>query len=138
MPAPFFPQSSCFNQAAALQTLLALSVIRLFKSGFSPDVNTVLADLEAEEADYTTYAQAAITAWGAPYAPTGGGAAITAPTEQFTLAATPAQPNTIGGYWIETAAGDVVLIRQFDDPVPMVVAGNAVLITPTIAIPNGV
>lgn len=137
MPAPFFPNSSCFDQATALQTLLALSVLRLFKSGFSPDPDTVLADLEAEEADYSTYAPNTVTAFGAPYAPVGGGAAITAPTEQFTLAATPAVPNTIGGYWLETAAGDVVLIRQFDDPVPMVVAGNAILITPTIAVPNG-
>lgn len=138
MPAPFFPNSSCFDQATALQTLLALSVIKLFKSGFSPDPGTVVADLDAEEADYTTYTPATVTAFGDPYAPTGGGAAITAPTEQFTLAATPVAPNTIGGFWLESAAGDVILIRQFDDPVPMVVAGNAVLITVTIAIPNGV
>jgi len=137
MPAPFFPNSSCIDQATALQTLLALSVIRLFKTGFTPNVDTVLADLEAEEADYTTYAAATITAWGDPILSAIGGAQITAPGEQFTLAATPAAPNTIGGYWIETAGGDVVLIRQFDDPVPMVTANQGFVVTPTIIIPNG-
>ena len=137
MPPPFFPNSSAIAQADALQTLLALSVVKLFKSGFTPTVDTVVAELDAEEADYTTYAPETITAWLDPQLSPLGGAQITAPTVQFVLGATPAVPNTIGGYWIETAAGAVMLIRQFDEPVPMVLASQGITITPTIVVPNG-
>jgi len=137
MPAPFFPNSSCIDQAVALQTLLALSVVKLFQTGFVPTPETVVADLDAAEADYTTYAAETITAFGDPILSIAGGAQITAPGVQFTLAATPATPNTIGGYWIETAGGDVVLIRQFDTPVPMVEAAQGLIIAPTIVVPNG-
>jgi len=138
MPAPFFPNSACVDQANALQTELALSVVRLFKAGFVPEVTTVIADLEAEEADYTTYAPETITAWGEPYTSTSGGVQITAPGVQFSLATTPAVGNAIGGYWVEKAGGEVVVIRQFDLPVSMSVAFDGLVITPTIIFPNGV
>lgn len=137
MPAPFFPNSWAFSQAGDLQTLLALSVIKLFKEGFVPSPTTVVADLDAEEADYDDYILQTITAWLAPGSSPFGGAQITAPTEQFTCTADQVVPNAIGGYWIELAAGDVVLIRQFDTPVAMVTAGDFVQVTPTIVIPNG-
>lgn len=137
MPPPFFPNSYTLIDATAKRTAYALSVVRLFKSGFVPSNATVIAELEAQEADYTTYAPETITAWLPVVGASGGGNQITAPTTQFELAATPAAPNTIGGYWIELAGGDVVLIRQFDTPVPMVVAGNYCQVTPTVVVPNG-
>jgi len=137
MPPPFFPDSACIDQATALQTELALSEVKLFKSGLVPDKTTTLATLAANEADYTTYAAEVITAWLAPQLSDLGGAQITAPSVQFVLAATPAVPNTIGGYWIETAGGAVRLIRQFDNPVPMVAANQGLTVTPTIVVPNG-
>ena len=137
MPPPFIPNSYALIDATAKRADLALSVIKLFKSGFVPTVDTVVADLDAQECDYDTYAPETITAWLAPVRSVLGGWQITAPTEQFTLAATPAVPNTVGGYWIELAGGDVFLIRQFDGPVPMVNAGDFVQITPTYVVPNG-
>lgn len=137
MPAPFFPNSACVVQADDMQTKLVDSVMSLFKSGFSPTTQTVKADLEANEADFTTYTTKTIEAWGDPILSDLGGAQITAPTVQWTLAATPAAPNTIGGYWLETAAGVVILIRQFDNPVPMVAANQGLTIVPTIVFPNG-
>src|SRR5690606_10129475 len=98
---------------------------------------TTKAELDAQEADYTTYAPETITAWLAPQLSDLGGAQITAPSVQFLLAADPAAPNTIGGYWIETAGNDVVLVRQFDNPVPMTAANQGLTITPTIVVPNG-
>lgn len=137
MPAPFFPNSYVQTDAADKQTALALSVVKLFKAGFVPTVNTVVAELDAEECDYTTYAPETITAWLTPVSSPLGGKQISAPTVQFELAADAAVPNNVGGYWIELAGGDVVLIRQFDTPVPMVSAGDFVQISPTIVVPNG-
>lgn len=137
MPAPFYPNSSAIDQAATMQTDLALSVVKLFKDGFAPNATTTVAELDAQEADYTTYAAKTITAWGDPILSSAGGAQITAPTVQFTLAADPAVGNAIGGYWIEKAGGEVVLIRQFDTPVAMTAANQGITLTPTLIFPNG-
>lgn len=137
MPPPFFPNSACFEEAAARQTALALSVVKLFKSGFVPTTETVAADLDAEECDYSDYAPETITAWLDPQNSGAGGAQITAPTVQFICTGSQAVPNSVGGYWIEKAGGAVVLIRQFDEPVPMVNDHDGLTITPTIVVPNG-
>lgn len=145
MPAPFFPNVGCVAQAKELQAKLAGSKVRLFKAGFVPSVLTTRAELEAEECDYTGYAEAVIAAWGDPINSDLGGAQITAPTQQFSVAATPAVTNSVGGYWIEDAGevGPPVvdpvprLIRQFDQAVPIVKANDGLTITPTIVIPNG-
>lgn len=137
MPVRFFPNSFALAQAATLQGDLALSVIKLFRSTFVPTPANVVADYDAAEATYTTYAPETITAWLDPVAAVGGGYRITAPTEQFDLAATPAVGNMIGGYWIENAGGDVVLVTIFDAPVSMSVAGDSIQVSPTIVVPNG-
>lgn len=137
MPAPFFPNEVCFAAAAAKRTELALSVVRLFKEGFVPTVTTVLADLVAAEADYDDYVEQEITAWLAPTNSIYGGAEITAPTEQFLCIGAQAVPNAIAGYWIETAGGALVLVRLFDNVVPMAQNGDAIKITPTYVFPNG-
>jgi hypothetical protein len=137
MPVRFFPSTFALAQATDLQTLLALSVIKLFKFGFVPTPADLVASYDAQEADYSTYAPETITAFLAPVAAVGGGWRITAPTEQFDLAATPAVGNDIGGYWVETAAGDVVLVTIFDGQVPMSVAGNSVQCNPTVTVPTG-
>lgn len=137
MPPPFFPNSSSFDQANALKTALALSKLRLFKTGLVPTPQTTAAQLIAAEADYDDYVAATITAWLTPVNSSFGGAQFSAPTVEFVCTADQDVGNNIGGYWIEKAAGAVVLIRQFDDPVPMMSANDGILINPTIVIPNG-
>lgn len=137
MPVRFFPNTFALSQAGDLQTLLALSVIKLFQAGFVPTPDDLVASYDANEADYTTYAPETITAWLDPVAAVGGGYRITAPTEQFDLVSTPAVGNMIGGYWVELAAGDVVLVTIFDAPVSMSVAGNSIQVNPTVVVPNG-
>lgn len=138
MATTFFLNSYVKDKADAEQTALALSVIKLIQEGFPiPTPDSLVADLDASEATYSTYAPATITAWLDPVAATGGGYRITAPTEQFALAADPAVQNAIVGYWIELAAGDPVMVRLFDTPVPMAAAGDSVQVNPTITIPNG-
>lgn len=137
MPPPFFPNSYTLIDATAKRAALAASVIKLFKFGLVPTNATVVADLDAAECDFDDYAPETITAWLAPVSSPGGGTQITAPTEQFVCSVDQVVPNSVGGYWIELAAGDVVLIRQFDAPVPMVNAGDFLQIAPTIVVPNG-
>lgn len=137
MPPPFRPNSYALVQATTAQAARALSVIKLFKSGFVPDPNTVVAELDAEEADFDDYAPITVTAWLDPAGAITGGWQITAPTSQFLCAADQVVPNMIGGWWAELAAGTVIIIRQFDDPVPMAEAGNFIQITPTERYGNG-
>lgn len=145
MPVPFFPDEACVKQANELKAILAGSKVRLFKSGFVPNTGTTRADLEANECDYSTYAEKTITAWGDPIMSEYGGAQITAPTVQFSVTTAPAVSNLVGGYWIEDVGEmgppavdpTVRLIRQFDVPVGMILANNGLTITPTIVVPNG-
>jgi hypothetical protein len=138
MPPPFFPDSYTLVDANAKRTSLALSVLKLFKFGLVPTRTTLVASLDLAEADYDDYTPITITAWLAAVATPGGGSQISAATQQFTAVADQVVPNTIGGYWIELAGGTVVLIRQFDVPVPMVNAGNFIQVAPTIIVPNGI
>jgi len=137
MPTRFFPSTFALAQATTLQGDLALSVIKLFKAGFVPTPANLVADDDAQEADYSTYAPETITAWLNLVAAVGGGYRITAPTEQFDLVSTPAVGNMIGGYWIEDAGGDVVLVTVFDAPVSMTTAGNSIQVNPTVVVPVG-
>lgn len=145
MPAPFFPDEACFKQAEELKAILAGSKVRLFKAGMTPNVGTTRAQLEAQECDYSTYAEKTITAWGNPIRSDAGGAQITAPTIQFSVSTTPVVANMVGGYWIEDAGEvgppavdpTVRLIRRFDQPVGISEAHDGLTITPTIIVPNG-
>jgi len=137
MPTRFFPNTRALDEATTLQTEMALSVVKLFLSTFIPTPDNVVGDYDTNEATFTTYAPQTITAWLDPVSAVGGGYRITAPTVQFDLASTPASGNMIGGYWVENAGGDVVLVTIFDAPVPMTVAGNSIQVNPTIVVPNG-
>lgn len=133
----FIPNSQANAQAAAKRTELASSVLKLFKWGFTPTPDTLVADLDTNEADYTDYAVGTITAWLAPAVNLGGGWRITAPTTQFLCTGAQAVGNDIGGWWLEDAGGDVQLIGVYDAIVPMRNDGDSIQITPTWAFPNG-
>lgn len=137
MPAPFFPDVVTLAAATAKRTELALSVIRLFQEGFVPSTATTTVELIAAEADFDDYLEQEITAWLAPTKNIVSGYEITAPTEQFLCTTVQAVPNSIAGYWIETAAGVLVLVRLFDSVVPMAQPGNSIKVTPTYRFPSG-
>lgn len=137
MPPAFRPNSYAKTLATAAKTARALSVIKLFKAGFTPDPSTVVADLDANEADFDDYAPITVTAWLDPVAQASGGWSITQPTEQFECAALQVVQNMIGGWWEELAGGDVIVIRQFDAPVPMAEAGDFIQTTFTEIFGNG-
>lgn len=137
MPAPFRPNSRALALAIAARTAYALAVIKQFKAGFVPNPDTLVAELDAVECDYDDYAPITITAWLPQGLAPGGGWQITAPTSQALCAADQVVANMVGGWWIELASGAVFVIRQFDAPVPMALAGNFIQITPTEVFGNG-
>lgn len=89
--------------------------IRLFKSDLGiPTVETSLADLEAQEADYTGYPAGGfdVTAMAPPMGAPGGGVVILS-NEVFATFTTGAS-NAIGGYWLEDTAGNVIEVFVYD------------------------
>jgi hypothetical protein len=131
-----YPKGGAIVTAAAVQTFLALSVLKLFKTDLSITANTPKADLTAAEADYEGYTAKTITAWHDPYLDPGGGASIDSGEQIFYYVdAGPHTGNQIYGFWVEDAAGDVVIMGAFIDdnglplPVGMTENGDAVPVT---------
>lgn len=137
MPVVFRPNSYSKTLADAAQTARALSVIKLFKAGFEPTPDNVVADYDAEEADYSDYAPQTVTAWLDPAKADTGGWRITAPTSQFLCDGDQAVGNMIGGFWVELAGGDVILTVIFDAPTSMSLDGDFIQATPTEVFGNG-
>lgn len=124
--------------ATLRKTALANATLHLFKEGFSPSVNTALSEFTAEEADYTTYAAKTIAAWNDPALASVSGYNLTAPLQSFLLAATPADPNMIGGWFLVHSDGTTLIdFGIFDPPRPMQVADQTIQIVPIEFFPAG-
>jgi hypothetical protein len=113
----YYPKAGSVWLAGITQTALANSKLRLFQDSLVTNLNTTRAQLVAAEADYSGYVAATMVAFGDPYAPAIGGAAINSPEEQFMPTDPVTIPNNIGGAWIETAGGDLVVIDQFPESI---------------------
>lgn len=117
--------------ANAIQTLLAVSFIKLFKNDVTPNVTTLIGDLEV--ADFTGYVEQTVTAWGEPYLDAiNGGVSLTAPSHQFVTTDPTTVPNTIYGYWVEDATGKLIQCGRFDDPIPMGFPNDAIPLMVTL------
>lgn len=138
--ATFYSNAATLQNAAEMQTVLALSKVRLFKSTFVPTVATVKADLTGNEVAFTGYPAggAAITAFLDPVLNPAGGASISAPTVQFDVGPAPITATDIaGGFWLEDAAGLVRLIGTFAAPVPLEVLGQGFPLNLLLGFPTG-
>lgn len=136
----FFPNGACLAIAELVRSELALSKLRLFKEGFTPQVTTTRAQLLAEECDYTGYVAGGetITAFLAAILNPLGGASIDWPTEQFAAVAPFTIGNVVGGWWVEDAAGAVVYATgTFTPPIPLGAAGQGIPLAGTLVFPNG-
>lgn len=116
---------------AALIALLTTGKAHLYQDdGFVPDANSLLADFNAHEADFTGY--------------TAGGETLAAPTGPYndgvdqvadnfpTIAFQPAAPvlvsNDIRGVYFEDSNNDVQEYWIFDQPVTMATALDIILL----------
>jgi hypothetical protein len=128
--------TGALQQAGARQTYLALSVVRLFKAGFTPGVNTTLAELVANECDFDDYAPIPITTWNDPVLASVPGYTIDGGEVTFRCAADQATPNIVGGWWVNNAGGTVLVdIGVFDPTRPMQLALQSIKIVPTELFP---
>lgn len=125
--------------ALAAQTELAGSFVRLYQSTLTPNENTVVADFISNEADFDGYPAGGIevTAFADPILDPAGGYSIGSPAIQFETDPAEATPNLIGGWWIETAGGDLYGYGAYGDAQPMQIPGQGLPIAIRWAFPNG-
>ena len=124
-----YTAEAAITKATVVKTTLALSKLRMFKEGLTVDQFTTKDALVAAECDFDGYTAGGytLTAWNGPAPNPGGGAVITSPLT-YVSNNTPSDPpvgNTVGGFWIETAAGKVWLVGIFDPVRPLLVEGDA-------------
>jgi len=128
-----YPNSSALLLAGLIRTGLAAAEIKLFKAIAQPlSVSTVIGDFT--EADYDGYAAKVVTTWLAAYLDPAGGASFQSGTQQFQFVPPVGAPvpNTILGFWIETAGGDLAAAGTFAAPVAMAAAGDAIPLNVTL------
>jgi hypothetical protein len=117
------PESGLLALAAAFKTLCVNCKLHLFKSTIADvGTGTTLAELAAAEADYSGYTAGGVTvaAMNDPYQETDGSATVLSPLVQFNYdSAMGAVPNTIGGFYVVTAAGDLLMAARFDTAVTL-------------------
>lgn len=122
------------SRLVAERTRLALAKLKLYKSSFIPTNQSLLADFVAAEADFSGYAFATLS-WDAVGVDSLGNY-FTEGSNSLFQASDALNPNTIGGAWIETATGTLVMFLPFDVPVNMTVILATLNITPVMKRPE--
>lgn len=116
----FYTQQAALAKAGEIKTALALSKLCLFKADLSPNQFTTKAELEAAECDFDGYTSGGytLTAWTGPLIDPNGGAILTSPLVNIAYgpAEDPPVTNSVGGWWIEDASGDVRLVGTYNPP----------------------
>jgi hypothetical protein len=112
-----YTNAGALELAGLVQTALIDCELHLFKAGeVTVGPGTVLADLEAAECDFTGYATIVVPTMSDPLLFPGGGASISTGTRQFAMAAPYDTPNLVGGGWLQTAGGAVLMAWQYGEP----------------------
>jgi hypothetical protein len=135
-----FPNVATQFIAGLVQTELALSKLRLFKSTITNvGSGTTRAQLLAAECDFTGYPAGgkSITAFLDPLLAPLGGSSIDWPTQQFAAADPYTVGDVVGGWWIETATGDLIACGTFTEPIPIGEAGQGFPLSGSLVFPNG-
>jgi hypothetical protein len=123
--ATLYPNGGALILAGNVKTLLAGSILKLYKAISSPlSVSTVIGDFT--EADYDGYVAKTITAWLNAYLDPAGGASIQSGTQQFDFVAGAGTMNNVLGFYLTTAAGALFFAGSFPAPVPMNVNGDSI------------
>lgn len=117
-----YPNEGALYEMNLIASDLALCVVNLFQNQISIDPSTKKADLVV--ADFDGYAPKTVTALLPAYLDPIGGASAQIATIQFDHTGG-GTSNTIYGAWVETAAGDLVLLIQFDAGIPMTGIGDS-------------
>lgn len=121
-----------------MQTALAGCSFKLFQASLVPTPSTPVADYDAAEANYDTYAAVTVAAWNDPALAEGSGFAIQSPLAVWNTGATdPVVPNMIGGLYVVDAGGALRGTLIFDTPIPMQLAYQNIPVSITLLFPTG-
>jgi hypothetical protein len=133
---PIVTNEAAMNVMLAKQADLALSVLRLATNAIGTITpTTTKAALVAAEATFTGYLAKTITAFLTPYIDPAGGVSMQAPTQQFDDTGTAIQ-EMIRAWWLESATGEIQVVAQFDNDIPMSDVGNSIPIDVKFNQPN--
>lgn len=113
----------------AVRTFLSGAKCKLFQSSLIPTPTTLQAAFAAAIATFTGYADFVIV-WSAVGIGADGNAYIVG-SRAFFQATDGVTPNTLGGFWLEDAGGDLLCYGVFSSPIPIEAALDFIAITPT-------
>lgn len=117
------PVSGLVALSAAYKTALANCKLRLFKSTVqSVTQETTLATLTAAEADFPGYTVGGVTvaAVNDPVTEIDGSVSVYSPLVQFNYdSGEEGEANTIGGFFVVSAAGALMLAARFEQSVTL-------------------
>jgi hypothetical protein len=118
-----YPNVGALHEIGLIRTDLAMCKVKLFQNPVSLSPSTVVGDLT--EATFGGYAPIIVTALLPAYIDPVGGASAQIATIQFQCDGT-APTNIVYGFWVETAAGVLILAGTFDAGIPMSLATDAI------------
>lgn len=136
MPVILYPDVGAVTNLGLISTHLVSCKMALYTN------NVVLSRLTVKtalvEATFDGYAKATIAALLAVYINPAGGGIAQVPKTQFDYgpAGSPPVTETVTGWWIEDAAGNLIICGSFDSPVPMAVVGNSCIVDVALTFGN--
>jgi hypothetical protein len=117
------PQDGLLALAAAYKTLLANCKLRLFKSTIAQVAqDTSLSQLQEAEADFPGYTAGGVTvaAMNDPITEIDGSVSVYSPLVQFNYDSAEGEgANTIGGFYVVSAAGALILAARFEETITL-------------------
>jgi len=131
-PLPRPPHQSLPDPVGGTRAPMETLTARVYVNDLIPSPTTVKGALV--EATFDGYVASAAVVWAASFIGPGGVAYILGDLLQW-LATGATVLETVYGFWLEDAGGDMLLVARFDTPYPITGAGSAVLANPQIAIP---
>ena len=135
----FYPLTECLANAIAMVTRYAGCKCRLFSGDFTPNFKTNILELVAHEANYDGYTPGGVAVDGvsSPVLCNSPGFLVTLTFPAFRVADNPSATDVVGGFWIESAAGDLRIIGVFPDLIPMQTSGQGFPIITTLVASSG-
>lgn len=115
MAAPVITTEGRIVLETAMLLPFTTGFIKLFKNNITPNLSTLVADFT--EADFTGYVKQTLSAPVGPFIdPINGGVSIKLGDHLFVTTSPLTVGNTIYGWWVEDASGNLIAAQAFDTP----------------------
>lgn len=123
MQVVLYPNGGALAVVGLIRIALEDCEVNLFQNDYQPSAGTVVGDLTV--ATYSGYAEKVVAALLAAYIDPAGGASAQIATLQFDHSGG-GVANMIYGFWVQTTGGALIMVGRFEEPIPMVVLGDAI------------